>query len=92
MGRKVLIPNNGILIAKSAYDEIVDIVANAVAPVIITLPNGETYQDDELWVELRGQLLRPGTDYTFLGTGARTQISILQDVVVGDSIRIKKLS
>lgn len=92
MGRTVLIPDNGVLVAKSAYDEVVDILVNASQPVTITLPNGETYQDDELWVELRGQLLRPGIDYVFAGFEPRTQIQLLQDVVVGDTVRIRKLS
>ena len=92
MGRTILIPDNGVLVAKSAYDKIVDVLVNAAAPVIITLPDSETYQDDELWVELRGQLLRPGIDYTFLGSEPRTQISISQPVVAGDTVRIKKLS
>lgn len=92
MGKAVLIPDNGVLVAKSAYDETVDILVDASSPVTITLPNSETYEDDELWVELRGQLLRPGIDYNFLGVVPRTQIELLQDVVVGDTVRIRKLS
>jgi len=92
MGRKILLPDNGVLVAKTAYDKTVGIIANASSPVIITLPDSETYQDVELWVELRGQLLRPGTDYNFLGTEPRTQIELLQDVKIGDSVRIRKLS
>jgi hypothetical protein len=92
MGNKVLIPDNGVLVAKSAYDQTVNILADTAQPVTITLPNGETYEDGELWVELRGQLLRPGIDYTFIGVAPRTQIAILQDLFIGDTIRIRKLS
>lgn len=92
MGKQVLIPDSGVLVAKSIYDEVVNISASASSPVTITLPNGETYDSDELLVELRGQLLRPGIDYNFLGTLPRTQIEILRDVVNGDTIRIRKIS
>ena len=92
MGKQVIIPRNGRLVAKTMYDENVDILANASSPVDVLLPNGETYEDEELLVELNGQLLRRTIDYTFLGSIPRTQIRVLQDVKIGDIIRIRKIS
>lgn len=92
MGTKVIIPRNGRLVAKSMYDEQHTVLADTIQPYDVVLPGGETYDDQELLVELNGQLLRPGPDYIFLGVIPRTTIRVLQDVKLGDIIRIRKIS
>ena len=93
MGRQIIIPRDGRLVAKTMYDEQVTVPADDPGPYDVVLPNGESYQDIELLVELNGQLLRPTLDYEFLGAGPlRTQIRVLQSVVAGDIIRIRKIS
>jgi hypothetical protein len=92
MGKQVIIPRNGRLVAKTMYDEVVDLVDDP-GPYDVVLPNGETYEDQELLVELNGQVLRPTLDYEFLGAGPlRTTIRILQSVKATDKLRIRKIS
>lgn len=92
MGKQVIIPRNGRLVAKTMYDELVTISVDDPGPHDVLLPNGETYEDEELLVELNGQLLRRTLDYAFLGSIPRTQIQILQSVKIGDIVRIRKIS
>lgn len=40
----------------------------------ITLPSSQTYTGVELKVELNGQGMDPGLDYTYVGAAPRTQI------------------
>ena len=78
--------------AKTMYDETVVVAVNDAGPYDVLLPNAETYEDEELLVELNGQLLRRTIDYLFLGSIPRTQIQVLQSVTIGDTIRIRKIS
>ena len=52
----------------------------------ITLPASQTYTDVELKVELNGQELEPGIDFTYVGSGARTQIQITFALVATDRL------
>lgn len=90
MAKQTIVPSNGILRARTPYDETYTVPSDVAGPVIITLPGSATYTDSELVVELRGQALRPTDDYTFVGSPPRTQISIVQDLKAGDTIRFRK--
>lgn len=57
---------------------------------VLTLPNSGNYKSTELRVFLQGQFLEPAIDYTYVGSGAtRNQITMLQALVQGDSIRFR---
>jgi hypothetical protein len=82
------------------YDDYVDIIAGASNPpnqlhgpvtagTAITLPNGATYTGAEVEVYLSGQRIEDVIDYNYVGGGARTQISLTFDLVVGDRIRFR---
>lgn len=77
--------------ATQIYDETTVIGAGGVttgSPV--TLPNSETYEDEELWVFLNGQTLEAVTDYNYEGTIPRTDVSFTFDLVEGDAVRFRK--
>lgn len=50
----------------------------------ITLPNSKTYTDADLQVFLNNNRLYLTTDYNYVGSGARTQISLTFGLEVGD--------
>ncbi len=55
----------------------------------ITLPNGGTYEGDELEVYLNGNRLEDVVDYNWQGSGTRTQIAFTFDLAVGDRVRFR---
>jgi hypothetical protein len=92
MAKQTIVPENGILRARSPYDEVYVVPMDVFGPSNVTLPNSGTYDSDELWVELNGQLLRPGIDYNFVGISApRTEVEILQDLRQNWELRFKKV-
>lgn len=64
-------------------------VADAETGDPITLPSGQTYEDDELEIYLNGQRAGVLSDYNYVGGIPRTQISFTFDLVVGDVIRFR---
>lgn len=82
------------------YDDYIDIVSSGAsgenelngpisAGVSITLPNSGTYEADELEIWLGGQRLEDVLDYTYVGSGTRTQVAFTFDLEVGDRIRFR---
>jgi len=82
------------------YDEYIDILSSGAsgdnqlngpidAGTNITLPNSGTYDSIELLVYLSGQRLEDVIDYTYVGSGVRTQIAFTFDLEVGDRIRFR---
>jgi hypothetical protein len=55
----------------------------------VTLPGGQTYEDDELRIELNGQGLDPVFDYNYVGSVPRTQVAFTFDLEVGDRINFR---
>jgi len=55
----------------------------------VTLPNGGTYEGDELEVYLNGNRLEDVADYNWLGSGTRTQLAFTFDLEVGDRVRFR---
>lgn len=53
---------------------------------ILTLPQSGTYSGLELLVFCNGNKLEAAFDYNYVGSGTRTQIQILFDLVVNDTI------
>lgn len=82
------------------YDEYISIVTSGAsgdnelngpisAVTNITLPNSGSYIDRELEVYLNGQRLEYIIDYEYVGSGAKTQLYIVFDLVVGDRLRFR---
>lgn len=92
MSKQTIVPESGILRARTPYDQTFTVPSDVAGPSLITLPSAGTYDSSELVVELRGQALRPTDDYTFVGIVPRTQISVVQDLKAGDTIRFRKWS
>lgn len=100
---RALILVNGVprmqdLSASSIYDDYISIVSGTPAngnqlqgPVTsgtsITLPNSGTYTGNELQVYLNGSRVEKVVDYTWLGSGTRTQISFTFDLQINDRVR-----
>jgi hypothetical protein len=61
-------------------------VENTMAGTAITLPASQTYSGPELKVTLNDSLIEVGKSYNYVGSGARTQITFLFDLEVGDVI------
>lgn len=71
------------------YDQGVDVVSTITAGTSVTLPLSQTYTAGELEVYLNGTRLESVLDYTYVGTGARTQIQFTFDLVAGDHYRFR---
>ena len=56
----------------------------------ITLPNSGTYIDIELEVEWNGQTMEAGLDYTYVGSGTRTQIQMTFALLAAERIHFHK--
>lgn len=72
--------------ASAIYTGDYDVLATIDANTPITLPSSKTYTSSELRVYLNGQLMDVVTDYNYVGSPPRTQISFVFDLVEGDSI------
>lgn len=78
------------------YDQPLTVVSGAAganqvsAPVTtgtaITLPSSGTYVGVELEVRLNGMRLEALYDYTYVGTGTKTQIALTFDLATGDRL------
>jgi hypothetical protein len=69
------------------YDQVVSVGSTINAGTNITLPASQTYNSSELEIVFNGQFLIPGTDYNYIGTVPRTQISFNMSLISGDVIR-----
>jgi len=56
----------------------------------VTLPNSGTYEGSELEVNLNGQIMLDGLDYSYVGSAPRTQITFTFDLAVGDIVNFRK--
>lgn len=90
MAERTVVLVDGKLRARSPYREVLSVGAPISNGSQITLPNSGTYTGNELVVALNGSILKPGAgnDYTFFST---TQITILQDLVIGDELEFFKV-
>lgn len=57
--------------------------------VPITLPASQTYTSAELDIDLNGQAVDAGVDYTYVGSPPRTQVSFTFNLVEGDVLTFK---
>jgi hypothetical protein len=73
------------------YDESVALASPVNAGVSYTLPNSGSYEGDELEIYLDGQVLDSGLDFTFVGTGVKTQVQFTFNLLAGDNIRFRKI-
>lgn len=81
---------NGIPYLETQYDESMTLVAPITAGTPITLPGGESFEGEELYIVLNGQSVEFNQDYIYVGAGPTyTQISFLFDLIVGDILRFR---
>jgi hypothetical protein len=66
-----------------------EIVGPITSGTPISLPGSQTYTGSELKVFLNGNSLEYVVDFSYVGSGARTQISVTFDLVVGDRLRFR---
>lgn len=94
MTTKSLVLVNGvprtITVLPTIYNQNYTVGAGGITTgVSITLPSSQTYSGSELDVELNGQAMDPGVDYTYVGSGSRTQVAFTFDLVQNDVITFK---
>lgn len=77
--------------SSTIYDESVDLVATLSTGTPYTLPNSGNYVGDELEIYLDGQVLDSGSDFNFVGSGTKTQVSFTFDMLAGDRLRFRKI-
>ena len=76
----------------TVYSETLIIGAGGVSTgVAISLPNSGNYLGEELEVKLNSVVMVLGDEYQYIGTGIKTQISFLFDLVETDSIDFTKI-
>lgn len=73
------------------YDESSTLVSNLATGVAYTLPSSGSYTADELEVYLDGQVLDSGSDFNFVGSAPRTQVTFTFDLFIGDRLRFRKI-
>jgi hypothetical protein len=73
------------------YDESLNVASTITAGTNVTLPNGGTYDGQELEVYFNGQVLDDVVDYTFVGSPPRTQVQFTFNLEPGDRIRFRKV-
>lgn len=67
---------------------VVNTQINSGTPV--TLPNSETYQDDELKIYVDGRRQYPVYDFNYEGSPPRTQVSFTYNIAAGSIILFEK--
>lgn len=78
-----------LVVASDASGENEINLADAQSVDNITLPNSGEYSGDELEVYLNNIRLHYLFDYTYVGSGTRTQVSINFDLEVNDILRFR---
>ena len=71
------------------YDERLDVTSTITTGTPVTLPNGGTYQGDELEVRLNGLRMEHLVDYNYVGTGTKTQVTFTFDLLAGDQVNFR---
>jgi hypothetical protein len=69
------------------YDQEVTLASTLTTGTSYTLPTSGTYSSTELQVYLNGQRLAPTTDYSYVGSIPRSQVSFTFDLLIGDKLR-----
>jgi hypothetical protein len=77
-------------IGLTAYDQTYTASSTVTAGTNITLPASGTYNGSELSVYLNGQRMSYVEDYVYVGSGTRTQIQFLFDLINGDLVVFRK--
>lgn len=78
-------------LAGSIYDETYTVPnGGLITGTNITLPSSGTYVGAELTVFLNGQYMQPVVDYTYVGSGTKTQIAFTFDLLEGELVRFRK--
>lgn len=71
------------------YDQTYVATGSETAGTSITLPSSGNYQASELEVYFNGQRINVTDDYTYVGSGTRTQIQMTFDLLANDKIRFR---
>lgn len=77
--------------SSTIYDETEVLVGTLTTGTAHTLPNSGNYVGEEIEVFLDGQTLDSGTDFNFVGSGTKTQVSFTFDLLAGDTLRFRKI-
>ena len=88
------VDNEGTLYTNSGtvYNETLIVGAGGISTGSpISLPNSENYLGEELEIKLNSTIMDLGSEYQYEGTGIKTQISFLFDLVEDDQIDFKKI-
>ena len=68
------------------YDQRYTVASPITAGTAITLPASGSYTGAELQVYFNGVRIEVTSDYTYVGSGTKTQIQMTFDLVVGDTL------
>jgi len=88
------VQNDGTVFTETdtVYSETLIIGAGGVSTgTPISLPNSGDYLGEELEVKLNAAVMTLGSEYQYVGTGIKTQIAFLFDLVENDTIDFKKI-
>lgn len=77
-------------IGATAYEQTYTAIGTITAGTSITLPASGTYLSSELTVYLNGQRMSYLEDYVYVGSGTRTMIQFLFDLINGDLVIFRK--
>ena len=84
------IPNLVNATGSAIYDQTLVVGVGGIANgTAISLPSSQTYTGLELQVILNGTGQEYSTDYVYVGSGTKTQISMNIDLVQGDRLRFR---
>lgn len=75
--------------APTIYDEVYTAVGTVTSGTAVSLPSSRTYDSAELEVYFNTQRLVPVTDYNYVGSVPRTQVTFAFDLVITDKIRFR---
>jgi len=77
--------------AATIYDETYTVPGGGLSSgTPVSLPSGGVYQSKELKVYFEGQFLEPlGVDYSYVGSGTRTQVTFVGDYYEGEKLRFR---
>lgn len=65
------------------------IIGPITAGTAVTLPGSQTYNSTELNIFLNGQKLDAVVDYAYVGSVPRTQVTFVENMVVGDQLEFQ---
>lgn len=91
MATKDLTVINGVptfqTVLPTIYDQTFSVVTTITSGSNVTLPASGTYNSNEMLVFRNGQLMTLVSDFNYVGTAPRTQVTFTFDLTSDDAIR-----